>query len=59
MRRPSTSSNWFTETIRQWMLESQDWNTGSAYAFLLLILCTVFVSVVMRVFHVKLSDIAK
>jgi spermidine/putrescine transport system permease protein len=41
------------------MFESQDWNTGSAYAFLLLILCTVFVSVAMRVFRVKLSDIAK
>ena len=55
----STNSRWFTEIIQQWMFESQDWNTGSAYAFLLLILCTVFVSVVMRVFHVKLSDIAK
>lgn len=55
----STSSRWFTEIIQQWMFESQDWNTGSAYAFLLLILCSVFVSVVMRVFRVKLSDIAK
>lgn len=55
----STNSRWFTEIIQQWMFESQDWNTGSAYAFLLLILCTVFVSVVMRVFRVKLSDIAK
>jgi spermidine/putrescine transport system permease protein len=55
----STTSRWFTEIIQQWMFESQDWNTGSAYAFLLLILCTVFVSVVMRVFKVKLSDIAK
>ncbi|MCF1710827.1 ABC transporter permease [Tabrizicola sp. J26] len=55
----STTSRWFTEIIQQWMFESQDWNTGSAYAFLLLILCTVFVSVVMRVFRVKLSDIAK
>jgi spermidine/putrescine transport system permease protein len=55
----STNSRWFTEIIQQWMFESQDWNTGSAYAFLLLILCTAFVSVVMRVFKVKLSDIAK
>jgi spermidine/putrescine transport system permease protein len=55
----STNSRWFTEIIQQWMFESQDWNTGSAYAFLLLILCTVFVSAVMRVFRVKLSDIAK
>ena len=58
-RLASTNSRWFTEIIQQWMFESLDWNTGSAYAFLLLILCTVFVSVVMRVFRVKLSDIAK
>jgi spermidine/putrescine transport system permease protein len=55
----STTSRWFTEIIQQWMFESQDWNTGSAYAFLLLILCTAFVSLVMRVFRVRLSDIAK
>lgn len=55
----STNSRWFTEIIQQWMFESQDWNTGSAYAFLLLLLCTVFVSAVMRIFRVSLSDIAK
>ncbi len=55
----STSAQWFTQTIQQWMLEALDWNTGAAYAFLLLILCTVFVSLVMRVFRVRLSDIAK
>ena len=55
----STQSRWFTEVIQQWMFESQDWNTGSAYAFLLLLLCTVFVTVVMRIFRVSLSDIAK
>lgn len=55
----STSSRWFTEIIQQWMFESQDWNTGSAYAFLLLLLCTVFVTVMMRVFRVSLADIAK
>ncbi|MDX8482547.1 ABC transporter permease [Mesorhizobium sp. VK24D] len=55
----STNSRWFTEIIQQWMFESQDWNTGSAYAFLLLLLCTFFVSAVMRIFRVSLSDIAK
>lgn len=55
----STNSRWFTEIIQQWMFESLDWNTGAAYAFLLLILCTVFVTLVMRIFRVKLSDIAK
>jgi len=55
----STTSRWFTEIIQQWMFESQDWNTGSAYAFLLLILCTVFVSVVMRLLRVRHADLAK
>jgi spermidine/putrescine transport system permease protein len=55
----STTSRWFTEIIQQWMFESQDWNTGSAYAFLLLLMCTLFVSGVMRIFRVTLSDIAK
>lgn len=55
----STTSRWFTEIIQQWMFESQDWNTGSAYAFILLLTCTLFVSVVMRLFRVSLSDIAK
>src|SRR4030095_12535754 len=53
----STSSRWFTEIIQQWMFESQDWNTGSAYAFLLLLLCTFFVSAMMRAFPVRLLDI--
>ena len=39
--------------------KSQDWNTGSAYAFLLLLLCTVFVTLMMRLFRVSLADIAK
>ncbi|HEY1386568.1 MAG TPA: ABC transporter permease [Dongiaceae bacterium] len=55
----STTSRWFTEIIQQWMFESQDWNTGSAYAFLLMLVCTIFVTVVMRLFRVRLSDIAK
>lgn len=55
----STTSQWFTQTIQQWMNDALDWNTASAYAFLLLFLCTAFVSLVMWVFRVKLSDIAK
>ena len=55
----STQSRWFTEIIQQAMFESQDWNTGSAYAFMLLVTCTVFVIGMMRVFRVKLSDIAR
>ena len=55
----STSSGWFTQTIQGIMLESQDWNTGAAFAFMLLFICTLFVSLMMRVFGVKLADIAK
>jgi spermidine/putrescine transport system permease protein len=55
----STTSQWFTQTINQWFNDALDWNTASAYAFLLLLLCTLFVSVAMWVFRVKLSDIAK
>lgn len=55
----STTSRWFTEIIQQWFFEAVDWNTGSAYAFLLLVLCTVFVSLMMRLLNVRLIDIAK
>lgn len=55
----STTSAWFTQTIQGIMLEEQDWNTGAAFAFMLLIVCTLFVSLMMRLFGVKLSDIAK
>ncbi len=55
----STTSRWFTEIVQQWMFESLDWNTGAAYAFLLLVLCTVFVSLMMRLLNVRLVDVAK
>ena len=55
----STTSGWFTQTIQSIMLESQDWNTGAAFAFMLLLVCTIVVSLAMKVFGVKLSDIAK
>ena len=34
-------------------------NAGAAYAFLLLVLCIGFMSLVMKVFKVGLGDIAK
>ncbi len=55
----SPSSRWFTEIIQQWMFESADWNTGAAYAFMLLIVCVIFVTLMMRLFKVGLADIAK
>ena len=55
----STTSGWFTQTIQGIMLEANDWNTGAAFAYMLLIVCTAFVSLMMWLFGVKLSDIAK
>jgi spermidine/putrescine transport system permease protein len=55
----STTGNWFTQTIQGIMLEGQDWNAGAAFAFMLLLFCTVMVTLAMWVFRVKLSDIAK
>ena len=55
----SPGTRWFTEIIQQWFFEGQDWNQGSAYAFLLLILCTGFVMLMMRLLNVRLADIAK
>jgi len=43
----STTSQWFTQTINQWFNDALDWNTARAYAFLLLFLCTVFVTIMM------------
>ena len=55
----SPQSQWFTEVIQERFFGSQDWNTGAAYAFILLLLCIVFVTLMMRVFRVSLADIAK
>jgi spermidine/putrescine transport system permease protein len=52
-------SRWFTEIIYDWFFDGQNWNQGSAYAFILLILCIVFILLMMRVFRVRLEDIAK
>ena len=55
----SPSSQWFTEVIYARMFDENDWNGGAAYAFLMLIACTVFVTLAMRLFKVGLADIAK
>jgi spermidine/putrescine transport system permease protein len=52
-------TRWFTEIIYDWFFDGQNWPQGSAYAFILLVLCIVFISVMMRAFNIKLADIAK
>lgn len=55
----SPGTRWFTEIIYQWFFEGQNWPQGSAYAFILLVLCLVFILVMMRLFRVGLADIAR
>lgn len=55
----SPGTRWFTEIIYQWFFEGQNWPQGSAYAFLLLVLCMAFILAMMRLFRVGLADIAK
>lgn len=53
------SSLWFTQIIYQWYNTGGNWPQGSAYAFVLLLSCIVFVRIMMRLFKVGLGDIAK
>jgi spermidine/putrescine transport system permease protein len=53
------SSLWFTQIIYNWFFEGNDWNIGSAYAFLLLVICIVFILIMMRAFKVGMQDIAR
>ncbi len=53
------SSLWFTELIYKAFNNSANWARGSAYALVLLIACILFVLLMMRLFKVKLGDIAK
>jgi spermidine/putrescine transport system permease protein len=55
----SPNSRWFTQVIQQWFFESQDWHTGSAYAFVLLALCLGFVALMLVLFGVRLSQMGK
>lgn len=53
------SSLWFTQIIYDWFFTGGNWPQGSAYAFVLLITCIIFVLLVMRVFKVRFGEIAK
>ncbi|MEX0922818.1 MAG: ABC transporter permease [Rhodovibrionaceae bacterium] len=54
-----TQSKWFTEIIYDNFYEANDWGLGSAYAFVLLATCIVFILAMMKLFRVGLQDIAK
>jgi len=53
------SSLWFTQIIYDWFFTGGNWPQGSAYAFVLLATCIVFVLLVMRVFKVRFGEIAR
>lgn len=55
----SPNSHWFTQVIQQWFFDSQDWHTGSAYAFLLLVLCSLFVALMLALFRVRFSSLTR
>jgi len=53
------SSLWFTQIIYQAFNQAGNWSRGSAYAIILLATCIIFVLLMMRVFKVKLGEIAR
>lgn len=53
------SSLWFTQLIYKAFNNSANWARGSAYALILLLACIVFVLFMMRVFKVRLGEIAR
>ena len=54
-----TAEPWFTQLIYNKFFESANWNTGSAYAFTLVVACIFFIFLMMRFFGVGIKDIAK
>jgi spermidine/putrescine transport system permease protein len=54
-----TAAPWFTQLIYNRFFEATNWNVGAAYALSLLVVCTVFIFLMMRLLKVSLKDIAK
>jgi spermidine/putrescine transport system permease protein len=53
------SSLWFTQVIYDQFFQGFNWPRGSAYAFVLLLSCVIFVLSALKVFRVNLGDIAR
>lgn len=53
------SSLWFTQIIYQWFNTGGNWPRGSAYAVVLLVACILFVLLVMKLFKVRIGEIAR
>jgi spermidine/putrescine transport system permease protein len=52
-------SLWFTPIVYDRFYQAFNWPQGSAYAFILLLTCIVFVLAVLRVFKVSLGEITR
>jgi spermidine/putrescine transport system permease protein len=52
-------SLWFTPIVYDRFYQAFNWNQGSAYAIILLLTCVAFVLLVMRLFKVSFSEIAR
>ncbi len=50
---------WFTPIVYDRFFQAFNWQQGAAYALILLSACMVFVLLVMRLFRVRLSEIAR
>ena len=50
---------WFTPIVYDRFFQAFNWPQGSAYAIILLLTCTAFVSLTMRLFKVSLSEITR
>jgi spermidine/putrescine transport system permease protein len=50
---------WFMPIVHDRFFQAFNWQQGAAYALILLSACMVFVLLVMRLFRVNLSEIAR
>jgi spermidine/putrescine transport system permease protein len=50
---------WFTPIVYDRFFQAFNWPQGSAYAMILLLTCMAFVSLIMRLFKVSLSEITR
>jgi spermidine/putrescine transport system permease protein len=55
----TTGDVWFTQVIYAQFMTSRNWNVGSAYSIMLLLVCLAFVLLVMRLARVRLQDIVR
>lgn len=53
------SNLWFTQLIYQWFSDAGNWQRGSAYAAILLVVCMAMVLALMRIFKISIGAIGR